>query len=169
MGAQEWVIPLDGAGDRDEPRIGGKASTLARLRKAGFRVAPGFCVTTQSYDRFLEEAGLTSVIQMELGRKPLDLMRWEEIWDAALRIRNRFTAAEMPADVAAAIVEAADLLGSGVRLAVRSSAPNGIQLRKVGIHLGWHRCSWVCQVPGRECYRLMFMWVRPSVLGLAIS
>jgi pyruvate,water dikinase len=33
---------------------------------------------------------------MELGRKPLDAMRWEELWDAALRIRSAFLRARIP-------------------------------------------------------------------------
>jgi pyruvate,water dikinase len=60
---------------------------------------------------------------MELGRKPSALMRWEEIWDVALRIRSAYQAAPIPQALAQAIVTAVEALGAGKRLAVRSSAP----------------------------------------------
>ena len=123
MDSDPWVITLDQAGSCDEPSIGGKASNLAQLRQAGFRVSAGFCIKVGAYDRFLLDGALKDFIQMEIGRKPLAEMRWEEIWDAALRIRNRFSLAEVPSDVADSISSALDVLGSGTSLAVRSSAP----------------------------------------------
>ena len=60
---------------------------------------------------------------MELGRKPMDTMRWEELWDAALRIRSAFLKAGIPETIAAQIRRAlADHVGDGA-VAVRSSAP----------------------------------------------
>lgn len=89
METHPWIVPLSDA-DGASSAFGGKAANLARLAQAGFRVAPGFCISIGAYEQFLEANRLRAVIQMELGRKPLDQMRWEEIWDAALRIRNRF-------------------------------------------------------------------------------
>jgi pyruvate,water dikinase len=73
---------------------------------------------------------------MELGRKSLDGMRWEEIWDAALRIRSEFLRAEIPGAVSEAIGRALGDLDTGSAVAVRSSAP-GEDSRKVsfaGLH-----------------------------------
>ena len=39
---------------------------------------------------------LNSIINNELGRKPLESMRWEEVWDAALRIRTNFLKKPIP-------------------------------------------------------------------------
>jgi pyruvate,water dikinase len=110
-------------GDADRLRVGGKAVALAALHRAGFRVPPSICLTTAAYEHFVAGAGLRGVIQQELGRKDLADMRWEEIWDAALRIRNRFLRAPMPSAVAdelRAVLEPE--LGPG-QLSVRSSAP----------------------------------------------
>ncbi len=52
----------------------------------------GFFVTTNAYEYFLENQELARLIRMELGRKPFESMRWEEIWDVALRIRSAFLA-----------------------------------------------------------------------------
>ena len=96
MDAEQCVIPLAEAALCDDQQIGGKAAQLARLHRAGFRTAPGFCVTVTAYEQFLQVTQLQRVIQMELGRKPFEELRWEELWDAALRIRNRFSAAALP-------------------------------------------------------------------------
>ena len=60
---------------------------------------------------------------MELGRKPFESMRWEEVWDTALRIRSAFLSAPVPPAIAEAIAAAVRKLGIEKPLAVRSSAP----------------------------------------------
>jgi phosphohistidine swiveling domain-containing protein len=119
----EWVISLEQAASCPEQFIGGKAAKLAQLAQSGFRVPGGFCITTAAYELFLEQQKLARVIQMELGRKPFTSMRWEEIWDVALRIRSAFLVAAMPNALAEAIGEAVENLGTTKALAVRSSAP----------------------------------------------
>ncbi|MHB8901116.1 MAG: PEP/pyruvate-binding domain-containing protein [Thermoguttaceae bacterium] len=122
MEAHPWIVPLKEA-DGAESVFGGKAANLARLAQAGFRVAPGFCISIEAYEQFLEANRLGAVIQMELGRKPLDQMRWEEIWDAALRIRNRFLNSAVADDLTRSLSEWVVELGTEIPLAVRSSAP----------------------------------------------
>jgi pyruvate,water dikinase len=125
----EWVIPLAKAADVDEGLIGGKAAKLAQLARAGFQVPDGFCITAPAYIHFVRAANLDRVIRMELGRKPFEAMRWEEIWDAALRIRAAFLSAPIPARLAQAITAALEKLAAGRPrtgarpLVVRSSAP----------------------------------------------
>ena len=87
-----WVIPLAEAARCDERIIGGKAAKLAQLTEAGFRVPDGFLITTHAYESFVEGQNLSRLIRMELGRKPFESMRWEEVWDAALRIRSAWQA-----------------------------------------------------------------------------
>jgi phosphohistidine swiveling domain-containing protein len=58
-----------------------------------------------------------------MGRKPFASLRWEEIWDMALRIRSAFLAAPVPEAVSRAISTQVRALGANKALAVRSSAP----------------------------------------------
>ncbi|MFC2015383.1 PEP/pyruvate-binding domain-containing protein [Chloroflexota bacterium] len=118
-----WVVPLREAVDCDERLIGGKAAKLAELARTGFRVPAGFFITTKAYEHFLENQDLARLIRMELGRKSFASMRWEEIWDVALRIRSAFLAAPIPQPLAQAIIAAVEELGAEKPLAVRSSAP----------------------------------------------
>jgi pyruvate,water dikinase len=92
--------------DCAEELVGGKAAKLAALLRAGFAVPNGFCITTRAYEQFVADTGLATCVALELGRKSLDNSRWEELWDAALRIRSQFLRAEIPASISAEICRA---------------------------------------------------------------
>ncbi len=124
MGAQpNYVIPLAEVSDRHEPLIGAKAARLGALARAGQSIAPGFCITIGAYEQFLAQSRLEDLIRMELGRKPFDDMRWEEVWDAALRIRSAFVARPVPERVSDAVATALAEYPADTAWAVRSSAP----------------------------------------------
>ena len=117
------VVGLDQIGDDDGGRVGGKAVALAALKRTGHPVPRSLCLTTDAYELFVERASLRAVLHQELGRKSFEDMRWEEIWDVALRIRNRFLRAPVPHDVVAAVEAHLAKYMPEVALAVRSSAP----------------------------------------------
>ena len=130
------IVPLAEAARAGDGLVGGKAARLGSLIQAGFRVPRGFCITTTAYEQFIAESGLSNQVAMELGRRPLDAMRWEELWDAALRIRSAFLRAHVPDTIAAQIRRAlADHVGGGA-VAVRSSAPgeDSQRLSFAGLH-----------------------------------
>ena len=115
---------------------GGKAAALSEMMESGIRVPGGFCITAGAYEYFIEETGLRGRIAMELGRKRLEDMRWEEMWDAALRIRNMFLAAYMPDEVGGAIRDAAGQWLSDAPVAVRSAslAEDSAETSFAGLH-----------------------------------
>lgn len=117
------VLSLAEAAEWSETWIGGKAAKLARLAQSGVRVPNGFCITSVAYEHFVRAGGLVRVIQSELGRKPLDQMRWEELWDAALRLRSVFIGTPIPAAIRRQILDALWEIGVRRAVAVRSSAP----------------------------------------------
>jgi phosphohistidine swiveling domain-containing protein len=118
-----WVVPLFRAAALGDAVVGGKACKLAQLASSGFRVPDGFCITVRAYERFLFGNRLDKIIAAELGRKPFESMRWEEIWDSALRIRSMFTGEAMPAEIADAVSGMLGRMGAETVVAVRSSAP----------------------------------------------
>lgn len=120
--AQPLLIPLESAGQWDEQIVGGKAAKLAHLSRSNFDVPRGFCLTTWAYEAFLADARITTAIRMELGRKSLDDMRWEEIWDAALRIRATFLAHPLSDFLHETIAAGLRGFDASTPLAVRSSA-----------------------------------------------
>ncbi len=117
------TMSLSNAAGIDEKVFGGKSAKLAQLVQAGYRVPDGFCITIDAYFQFIKAGRLDEKIKFELGRKPFDSMRWEEIWDAALRIRSAFQSAEIPVEIEANIISALKKLNENKTLVVRSSAP----------------------------------------------
>lgn len=131
-----WIIVLGDTPSLEVDVVGGKAASLSRLISAGVKVPLGYCLTVFAYQHFLDQSDLSSVIQMELGRKPLDKMRWEEIWDAALRIRSAFLRTPLSPELVHAVQEALRQLHPQHPLAVRSSAPSedSAQRSFAGLH-----------------------------------
>ncbi|MBB5153969.1 PEP/pyruvate-binding domain-containing protein [Saccharopolyspora phatthalungensis] len=103
----QTLLDLGEIGAQDGELVGGKAANLGELLAAGFRVPPGFCISTRAYDEVCRE--LTGDL---LDRLP----------GSAAEIRSRLAGAELPAGLAAAIAAAYAELGPDVPVAVRSSA-----------------------------------------------
>jgi len=117
-----WIISLEGMPEQPLRTIGGKGSALAFLAKNGFTIPKTLCVTTDCYDHFVTHTGLRERILMELNRKDFNEMRWEEIWDASLRIRNMFLTEKLPQDLAARLGEVLSSWQAAEAVVVRSSS-----------------------------------------------
>ncbi len=112
------ILPLDSE-QASLALAGGKGANLARLKRAGFPVPPGFLITTQAYRTFIQENQIEEWI---LGTAPATHPDDpDELEEAAKRIRDRFSSGLLPAGLEGAIREAYVALGSPP-VAVRSSA-----------------------------------------------
>jgi len=120
MGAQlPLVMALDDPG-AGPGVVGGKGASLARLVRAGFRVPPGFHVTTRAYLDFAGRGGLREPVLAALSAvDPSDAATFDA---AAARIGELFAGQPLPGPTAAAIAGAYAGLGDDVPVAVRSSA-----------------------------------------------
>lgn len=130
------VIPLAGAFRLSVADVGAKARNLSLCLQEGFTVPDGFVVTTEGYRQFAARNRLPQIIDMELLRKPFEDMRWEEVWDIALRIRSAFLKGSMPGGLEEAVRRELLRWPSGTRFAIRSSSPaeDGSQSSYAGIH-----------------------------------
>lgn len=114
--------------DEDAPvsieRLGGKCASLATMTGAGMPVPPGFAVTTEAFDAFLEESGIAGDIEQRLAR--IDIDRIDRVDVISSAIRERIAYHRVPDAVRAEVIEAYRELQSRfdteVPLAVRSSA-----------------------------------------------
>ena len=132
----ELVLSLDQIGSDDRESVGGKSFALATMVKNGMKVPEALCLKVDAYNRYLETTGLGARILMEFNRKDFSEVRWEEMWDAALRIRNLFINTPIPSDLRTSLqsVFASRLPGESV--VVRSSAPGEDSLHAsfAGLH-----------------------------------
>jgi pyruvate,water dikinase len=108
---------------RDSKLFGGKATALRRLQEAGLQLPVTLCISTEAYKQFVSGSRIKEKIQLELHRKKFSDMRWEELWDTALRIRNLFLHQRMPEKLAREISNVVEENFSGNSLVIRSSAP----------------------------------------------
>ncbi len=102
--------------------VGGKAASLAKMAQAGVPIPPTVCVTTEAYTAYVDKTGLRDRILIELERKPFQEMRWEELWDASLRLRNMFLTTPPALDIRDEVVTGVNDVFPGAALVVRSSA-----------------------------------------------
>ncbi|HET9981120.1 MAG TPA: rifamycin-inactivating phosphotransferase [Ktedonobacterales bacterium] len=101
--------------------VGGKGAHLGELsRIEGLRVPPGFCVTTDAFQRVMAEAPATDDLLERLSRlRPDDR---EAIRAISAKIRRTLEEFAIPDDLVAAILRALADLGGQAAYAVRSSA-----------------------------------------------
>ena len=132
----KWILALDEVCPDQNDQVGGKAAALARLADNGVTVPHTLCVPAGVYRYYLAATGLEERILTELNRKAFDQMRWEEIWDVALRIRNMFLTTALPAEAESTLSEAVAQAFGDRPVAVRSSAPgeDGARASFAGLH-----------------------------------
>lgn len=120
-----YTASLDGSGPLpDLETVGGKGLNLVRLTRAGFRVPPGFVVTTEAYEAYVAANDLAAEIAR--ATEGLDVSVPASADAAALdrastSIRGAFTGGLVPDDVRDEILAAA-AGHERTPLAVRSSA-----------------------------------------------
>jgi len=113
------VMALDDPGTAPAV-VGGKGASLARLARAGFRVPPGFHVTTSAYLDFIGRGGLREPVLAALSA--VDVSDAATFDAAAACIGDLLAGQPLPAPTAAAVAGAYACLGDDVPVAVRSSA-----------------------------------------------
>lgn len=121
---KRMIIPLAEITEAEYTLVGGKAWALSKLLKEGVNVPDGICLTSELYRLFIENAGLEDIILLELNRKSVEDMRWEEIWDVSLRIRNHFLRTELPSEIRSFLEENISSFFGRTATVVRSSAPS---------------------------------------------
>jgi phosphohistidine swiveling domain-containing protein len=119
-----FILSLREITEEDRRQVGGKGFSLAAMARAGMNVPAALCVKADAYEQFIAVAGLKERILLELNRKNFQDMRWEEMWDTALRIRNMFLNTPLPAKLSAALRARIQERFQDVRVVVRSSAPD---------------------------------------------
>ena len=117
------TIPVTQVETEHRDRVGGKAFSLAVMTRLGLSVPPALCVTTDAYNHYSTVTGLRERILLELNRKSFQEMRWEEMWDSSLRIRNMFLNTPIPADLTLSLKQAMEGPFQNQSVVVRSSAP----------------------------------------------
>jgi pyruvate,water dikinase len=103
----------------DQALVGGKGVNLSRLTRAGFPVPPGFTVTTDAYNEFVDNAGLREKIAHLAAA--IDYADAEKLDAQAAEIRGLIADTPLPDELAKGVAAAYAELGEDLFVAVRSS------------------------------------------------
>ncbi|WP_405269850.1 phosphoenolpyruvate synthase [Methanobrevibacter sp.] len=120
-----YVIKFEDLSKSDIGIAGGKGANLGELTQAGIPVPPGFVVTAQAYEKFMEEAGINDKVMSILDE--IDINDTKALQAAAEEIKNMIKESSIPEDMIIMIREAYNQLCQRVGeddtdVAIRSSA-----------------------------------------------
>ena len=113
------IIRFDDVRAIDSALVGGKAASLGRLTQAGFRVPPGFTVSTTAQAAFFATHGIDEKIRAHLD--DLDYANVVVLDEVTAKIRALIQMYPLPPALAAQIEQHYAALGGGSFVAVRSS------------------------------------------------
>ena len=130
------ILTLHDIRKRHREQVGGKGFALATMAQNGMNAPEALCVSAEAYRLFVNTTGVREQILMELNRKPFEDMRWEEMWDTALRIRSMFLNIPVPIELYGAFIGPLKSTFEGEAVVVRSSAPGEDSLKTsfAGLH-----------------------------------
>jgi pyruvate,water dikinase len=125
MATYNYIKWFSEVGKEDVNIVGGKGANLGQLTKFGLPVPPGFCITAQAYNEFIEYADLTKEITSLID--DLDVENTDALNEAGKKIRESILAAEIKPVIREEIIAAYNEFASKITVqeplvAVRSSA-----------------------------------------------
>ncbi|MBS3083198.1 phosphoenolpyruvate synthase [Candidatus Pacearchaeota archaeon] len=103
-----WVKWFSELSNKDVSIAGGKGASLAEMYNSKFPVPPGFIITAQGYDYFIEKSGLRQQIFNILSS--INVEDTSQLEAMAKKIRHLIEEASMPADMKSEISEAYEVL-----------------------------------------------------------
>lgn len=120
----KYISQYHEMGARNVEQVGGKAWNLSLIKNNGYHVPRGFCLETSAYLDFIKSYAIDKYISVEINKKSLQNLRWEELWDSALRIRNTMLSKLIPDSIIHEIEQAIAMMQLQYPLVVRSSSPD---------------------------------------------
>ena len=121
----EYVEFFEELKKEDVDLAGGKGANLGELTQAGIPVPPGFVITSATYQKFMDETGITQKIMDILDA--LDVNNNKELQESAREIKKIIIETEIPDEISSLIIESYNALCHRIGkenafVAVRSSA-----------------------------------------------
>lgn len=162
----KWIYFPEQLRSGDPARIGGKGTALFQLYNSGLPVPRPLCIGTEAYELYVEHNHLREKISLELYRKDLADMRWEEIWDISLNIQNLFIRGSMPDPLRREVETAVHEHFGQKPLAVRSSAPeeDGVSGSFAGLHESYINITTSAQLVKRVKKVWASLWSDRAIL-----
>ncbi len=110
IASERYIKWLSELSKNDTPIVGGKGANLAEMYNAGFPVPPAFCITAQSFDAFLQFAGIKDKIKQIISKT--NVFNTQELEKNSKEIREMIVNSEIPEEMTEEILESYELLSN---------------------------------------------------------
>lgn len=125
MSKYRYIKKFNEVNKSDIPLVGGKGANLGEMTQMGLDVPPGFCVTSEAYNYFIEYTNLNETVKILLER--LDVDNPDSLTLVSQKLQAKLNESKIPEDLEAEIRDAYREFSKRVDLtnpqvAVRSSA-----------------------------------------------
>jgi pyruvate,water dikinase len=123
--SKKWVLWFEELGQEHSELVGKKCANLGEMTKMGLRVPPGFALSVEAYQDFMNKTGAVDEIRKYLSRsRPKDL---EQFNQSSAEIRQIVQSKAMPAEMEKTIVSHYEELcrrcSAEVAVSTRSAGP----------------------------------------------
>lgn len=115
--------------NKDVAIAGGKGASLAEMANHGLPIPPGFVVTAQAYQYFIEKSGLNDKMKEILGK--IDVENTAELNNASKKIKEMIKNGEMSKELSDEILEAYDILDVD-RKKISGAGHGALEILKTG-------------------------------------
>ena len=97
--AEKWIYGLDELRSEHNETMGKKCANLGEMVHLGMRVPPGFAISVDGYERFMDKTGAGKEIRKYVRKNQDDLNKVEKQVEVGRFIRNLIQSKEMPEDM----------------------------------------------------------------------
>lgn len=97
--SEKWIYWFEELSSADNDLVGKKCANLGELTGLGLRVPPGFAISVDGYERFMEESGAGEEIRRYVADNMPLLKDIQKQVDAGRYIRNIIESKDMPPDM----------------------------------------------------------------------
>ena len=125
--AKKWIYALEELGQEHLELVGRKCANLGEMTKLGMRVPPGFAISVDGFEKYMQETGLGKRIETYFAAQGEDLKKSvQKQMDASRAAKEMIAATPLPASIADAIAKNYEALcaryaSPDLPVAVRSS------------------------------------------------
>lgn len=124
--AKKWIYWFNEIGSDFNDLVGKKCANLGEMTKLGMRVPPGFAISVDGYERFMDESGAGEEIQRYFHKNRAFMSQVGKQIEASREIRRIIESKVLPAEMFQELCSAYETLCDQVRVsdlavAVRSS------------------------------------------------
>lgn len=78
MMAKKWTYALEELGQEDLELVGRKCANLAEMTRLGMRVPPGFAISVDGFEKYMQVTGLDKRIETYFASHGGDLKKIED-------------------------------------------------------------------------------------------